>query len=243
VRILTYNICRGGVGREPQIAAVIRQTGADLVVLQEAISQKAVARIAEAAELTHFRSSAGRSLAFISRAPVAHYEWHKPRRSRHAFLEIAPVDDRFHLFGVHLSAVHSAWTEQRRVFELRALLASVARHQQGFHLLVGDFNTLAPGEVLDLKLLPRRLRALVWLSGGRIRWRTIKRILDAGYVDGFRVRNPDVAGFTFPTWNPHLRLDYAFVPAGFADRLQRCDVVTIPEAIRASDHFPILVEI
>jgi endonuclease/exonuclease/phosphatase family metal-dependent hydrolase len=158
-------------------------------------------------------------------------------------LEILPVDGGCRLFGVHLSAVHSAWTEHRRVFELRALLGSIARQQQGCHILLGDFNTLAPGEVLDASLLPTRLRMLVWLSGGRIRWRTVKRILDAGYVDGFRSLNPDVAGFTFPVWNPHLRLDYAFVPSGFTDRLRRCEVVTGEAAKAASDHFPILLEI
>jgi exodeoxyribonuclease-3 len=243
VRILSYNIRHGGLGREREIAAVIRQTNADLVVLQEAVHQDAVARIADTAGLAHFVSAAGRSLAFLSRAPVAHYEWHKPRLSRHAFLEIVPIDDGCRVFGVHLSAVHAAWTEQRRVFELGALLASIARHQHGCHLLIGDFNTLAPGEVLDLDLLPQRLRALVWLSGGRIRWRTIRRILDAGYRDGFRSAHPDVAGFTFPTWNPHLRLDYVFVPAALADRLRSVEVVTGPEAKAASDHFPVLVEI
>ena len=77
------------------------------------------------------------------------------------------------MFGVHLSALHAAWTERRRVFELRSLLRSVERHQHGFHVLAGDFNTLAPTENLDVARLPARLRPFVWLSGGRIRWRTI----------------------------------------------------------------------
>ena len=222
---------------------MIHQTDADLVVLQEAVRQESVARIAEAAGRAHYMSAAGRSLAFISRAPVAHYEWHKPRRSRHAFLEILPVEGGCRLFGVHLSAVHSAWTEQRRMFELRALLSSIARQQHGDHMLIGDFNTLAPGEVLDASLLPTRLRMFVWLSGGRIRWRTVRRILDSGYVDGFRSSNPGVPGFTFPVWNPHLRLDYAFVPSRYEPRLRRCEVVTSDAAKEASDHFPILVEI
>ena len=51
-------------------------------------------------------------------------------------------------FGVHLSAVHAAWTEQRRVYELRALLRSVDQHKDRFHVLAGDFNTVAPGDPL-----------------------------------------------------------------------------------------------
>ena len=182
-------------------------------------------------------------MAFISRVPVTHHAWLKPRGSRHAFLEVVPEGDPCRVFGIHLSAVHSAWTEQRRVFELRALLASIARHQHGLHLIAGDFNTLAPGERLDVRVLPRRLRALVWLSGGRIRWRTIQRILDAGYADAFRTLHPDSPGQTFPTWSPHVRLDYAFLPAVFASRLQSCEVVCAADARAASDHFPLLTAV
>jgi len=81
---------------------------------------------------------------------------------------VAPARAAIRLFGLHLSAVHAAWTERRRVFELRSLLRSIAEHQGGFQCSPGDFNTLAPGEDLDLKRLPPRLRPFVWLSGGRI---------------------------------------------------------------------------
>lgn len=242
LRILTYNIRRGGAGREDRLAAVIRRSGPDLVVLQEATRPDSVRALAEQAGMAQWGASAGTSLGFLSRSPVAHHEWHRPRVSRHAFLEIVPFGTEARVFGVHLSAVHSAWTERRRRFELRALLASIARHQHGPHVLIGDFNTLAPGEILDIRQLPRRLRALVWLSGGRIRWRTIQAILDGGYLDGFRMLHPDVVGFTFPTWSPHVRLDYAFVPKSFADRLLSCEVVNGPDTADASDHFPLMTE-
>jgi exodeoxyribonuclease-3 len=179
----------------------------------------------------------------MSRDPVMHAEWHKPRVSRHAFLEIVPAGNAWRVFGVHLSAVHAAWTERRRVFELRALLSSIAQHQHGPHALVGDFNTLAPGELLDVRKLPARLRALVWLSGGRIRWRTIQTILDAGYADAFRHLQPDLVGCTFPTWDPHVRLDYLFVPAVVVDRVARCQVLAADQAHAASDHFPLVAEL
>jgi endonuclease/exonuclease/phosphatase family metal-dependent hydrolase len=216
---------------------------ADVVVFQEATQPERVARIAAMAGMRQYGSRSGESLAFMSRVPVAHHAWHKPWQSRHAFLEIVPVGDAFRIFGVHLSAVHAAWTESRRLLELRALLSSIRRHQHGFHLLTGDFNTLAPGERLDISALPHRLRALVWLSGGQIRFRTIQHVLDAGYVDGFRLRNPDVPGLTFPTWGGHVRLDFAFVPAEFTSRLKSCEVVTGLETREASDHFPLLMDV
>lgn len=212
-------------------------------MLQEARFPHAVKRIAAACGMSVAAARVGHSLAFISRQPAIEHAWHKPRLSRHAFLEVVPAGETCRVFGIHLSAVHAAWTERRRLFELRALLLSIAKHQDGLHVLVGDFNTLAPGELLELRKLPPRLRALVWLSGGRVRWRAIQAILEAGYLDAFRQQHADDRGFTFPTWEPHLRLDFAFVPAAFASRLRSCEVVTTPGARDASDHFPLLTEI
>src|SRR5712691_11779226 len=72
---------------------------------------------------------ARQSPAFLSRHPVAHAEWHRPRFSRHAFIEVAPAGAAIRLFGLHVSAVHAAWTERRRVFELRSLLRSIAEYR------------------------------------------------------------------------------------------------------------------
>jgi len=243
VRLLSYNIQHGGHGREEAIAATIRDAAPDLVVLQEARRPDVVDRIADLAGLPQFGARRGQSLAFLSRVPVLHAQWHRPRVSRHAFLEVVPAGTEWRVVGVHLSAVHAAWTEQRRVFELRALLAAVKAHRHGPHALVGDFNTLAPGEWLDVRRLPARLKALVWLSGGRIRWRTIQTILDAGYRDAFRHVHPDLVGSTFPTWDPHIRLDYLFVPGAFVTRVPVCRVATGDTATAASDHLPLVAEL
>jgi exodeoxyribonuclease-3 len=243
-RLLSYNIRYGGVGREKWLAAVIRETTPDLVVFQEASHPEVVERLAAETEMYAWAARRGYSLGFMSRIKIAHHEWHRPPGVRHAYLEIVPVGTEGRVFGLHLSAVHSNWTERRRVRELRALLRSIERHQQGFHTLVGDFNTLAPGELLDARQLPARLRALVWLSGGRIRWETIQIMLDANYMDGYRVIHPAEQGFTFPTWNPHVRLDYLFLPALFANRLKSCEVVKGTTAVlQASDHFPLLAQL
>ncbi|HXG57112.1 MAG TPA: endonuclease/exonuclease/phosphatase family protein [Vicinamibacterales bacterium] len=240
LRILSYNIRRGGKGHEDALSTVIRACAPDLVVLQEATNTDVVHRLAGDTGMEQWGTRTGQSLGFLSRCPVQSFGWHQPRVSRHAFLEIQLAGTETRVFGVHLSAVHAAWTETRRVQELRALLKAITQHQHGFHVLTGDFNTLAPSELLDFKKLPGRLRALVWLSGGNVRWRTIQIILDAGYVDAFRSMSPNVPGFTFPTWDPHVRLDYFFVPTRHAAQVHSCEVVDVPGVRDASDHLPLL---
>jgi endonuclease/exonuclease/phosphatase family metal-dependent hydrolase len=68
-------------------------------------------------------------------------------------------------------------------------------------------------------------------------------MLDASYVDGYRALHPDARGYTFPTWDPHARLDYVFVPGAAAERLRSCEIVGGDEARAASDHYPLLAEL
>lgn len=240
LKALSYNIRHGGLGREHSLAAVIREAAPDLVVLQEAVSPRVVERLAAETGMHVWASRPGQSLGFMSRVEIAHYEWHRPPGARHPFLEIVPAGSEFRVFGLHLSAVHSNWTERRRIREIGALLEGIKRHQEGFHALLGDFNTLAPGETLEAGALPAWLRALLWL-GGAIQWQVIQILLNAGYVDGYRFLHPLRKGFTFPTYAPHVRLDYIFLPATFADRLKVCDVMQgSATAIEASDHLPLL---
>jgi exodeoxyribonuclease III len=241
-RLLTYNIMKGGSGRIDALASVIASCAPDLVLLQEATDPANVQRLAAATGMSEWRAFRAQSLGFLSRQPVIGSEWVRPPVSRHAFVEVVPVAG-VRLFGVHLSAVHAAWTEHRRVLELRALLGAVARHLDGFHVLAGDFNTVAPGDVFDPAKLPLRVRPFVWLSGGRIRWRTIQTVLDAGYVDVFRTLHPDDPGLTLPTPSPHVRLDYIFVSRANAGRVIRCEVVRDGTVASASDHFPVIADL
>ena len=65
---------------------------------------------------------------------------------------------------------------------------------------------------------------MVWLSGRDIARDTIQLMLDQHYVDAWRRLHPGEDGYTFPTWDPHVRLDYMFVPAAHATRVRCCDV-------------------
>jgi exodeoxyribonuclease-3 len=203
-----------------------------------------IERLAHDTGMPTWAARPGYSTAFMSRLEIERHEWHRPPGARHAFLEVVPVGLDLRIFGLHLSAIHSKWSERRRVRELRSLLEGVLRRDPRFHVLVGDFNSLAPGELLDTRRMPRWIRMLVWASGRDIQRDTVGLMLSAGYVDGYRARMPDAGGFTFPTWDPHLRLDYVFLPAAFVDRLTECSVIDGENgAAEASDHFPLLAHL
>jgi exodeoxyribonuclease-3 len=244
LKILSYNILRGGEGREKPLAAMITACAPDIVIFQEAYSAAVVRELASTCGMPHWGASAGHSVAFVSRLPVASYVWRRVTWAKRAYLELVLSESGFRIFGVHLSAVHSNLTEQRRAYEVRALLKSVEPHQAGLHLMTGDFNTLAPDERLDMRRLPPHIRAFAFITGKTIRWVTVRMMLEAGYVDGYRVLHPSGEGETFPTWDPHVRLDYAFVPEEFKDRIASCRVMRdVPQARDASDHFPLLTEL
>jgi exodeoxyribonuclease-3 len=245
LKLLSYNIRFGGSGREQALAGVIRGLGPDVVVFQEAIHPAVIERLAEATGLTFWAARKDHSIGYLSKQEIVYHEWHYPAGARHSFMEIVPAGTEGRIFGLHLSARFSKWDERRRVREIGSLLTGIKRHQSGYHVLVGDFNTVAPGEVLELERLPAWIRAMIWVSGRKLQRETIQLMLDAGYSDGYRSLHPDERGYTFPTWDPHVRLDYAFVPSTFSDRLTGCEVITEPAALikAASDHCPLLVEL
>lgn len=244
LKLLSYNIRFAGSGRESRLAEVIRAVSPDLVVFQEATDTRVIEGLAKAADFPIWAAQRAHSIAFLSRVEISYHEWHYPAGAKHSFLEIVLAGTQARIFGLHLRSMFSKWSERRRALEIKALLKGIERHQHGFHVLVGDFNTLAPGEVLDVRRMPAWIRALVWMSGRDIQRDTIQIMLDADYADGFRLRHPELKGYTFPTWDPHLRLDYVFVPIPSAERLIDCEVITTPaEVAGASDHFPVLAQL
>jgi endonuclease/exonuclease/phosphatase family metal-dependent hydrolase len=240
VRLLSYNIRMGGSGRETLLAGVIRSCEPDVVVLEEAYVPAVVERLARECGMQWHGSRPGHSVAFLSRLQPAHFAWHDIWFARRSYMELVLAKSNTRIYGVHLSAIHSNVTEQRRTFELRALMDGIQSHTSSFHVLTGDFNTLVPGEQFDISKLPLRLRLVTWLTGGSIRWTTLQILFNKGYSDAYRLFHKD-PGYTFPTWDPHVRLDYLFVPSRFAARVTGCSVVQDAPGVRdASDHLPLL---
>jgi endonuclease/exonuclease/phosphatase family metal-dependent hydrolase len=110
-------------------------------------------------------------------------------------------------------------------------------------VVVGDFNSVAPGDAPVLRRMPLWIRLLLRFDGG-IHTRVIQMFLDAGFIDGFRRLHPESLGFTLPAINPSVRLDYAMVSPDMVTRLEACTPIepdsVASQLVRASDHLPLL---
>ena len=178
--IVSYNILAGGYNlrddgtqRTAQLAAIIRSTHPDIVGLVEAthpqMQQKPLV-IEELAEMLGMQlimgnssgQSRGYQLALLTRLPVIRVQAH-PRPTLHRPLLEVCVEEKngqqFTVFVAHLSASFNkgrggGGIRKREIQEILSILAHV-RAQGMLHVLMGDFNSLAPGDSFQASELVR----------------------------------------------------------------------------------------
>ncbi len=245
LRVMSYNILKGGEDRLPLIRDVIRAQAPDLIALQEASNHGNIQWMAEslAMDYVYGEGNTKYSVAWLSRLPIVRSPNHQHPDFRKTVLEVevewqgAPL----RLFAVHLRPRIAG--EELRVREVDAILEILRRQVAGQpHLLIGDMNTVHPDDSYTpdpahpAEVVERIRRAY---DAPRL---AIARLLAAGYVDCYRALHPAKPGYTFATRLPMARIDYIFAPAAIAGRLEGCEVVDGPDARRASDHFPVWAE-
>ena len=239
--VLSYNIREGGQDRLAQIAAVIRGQQPDAVALLEADNGACARWLADelGLALVYGEANNRHGIAWLSRLPIVRSENHRSRLLAKTLLEIeVPLAaDSVGLFATHLGSRHDL---PRAVTELPVILDVMRRRRDRPHLLVGDFNALAPGDPVGVP--PAGIERRGEAVDGAPR-PALPLLPAAGYVDAYRVLHPEEPGYTYTAEVPWLRLDYAFLCPRLAGRLLACDVVTGLEAAQASDHLPLRVEL
>lgn len=160
LRVLSYNILLGGRRREESIAAVIARTDADVVVMQEASHVALLERLARDLRMALLvappSDASDLNIAALTRLPVRSWRAHRhPGRMLRGHLECDLVVggravEAVRIHGVHLAARFGerANGEVRRMREIRAVLARAADPRDAGELVVGDFNAIAPGDVV-----------------------------------------------------------------------------------------------
>jgi len=172
LRVLTYNILLGGQGRGERIGRVLQRSGADVVALQEASDLGLVRELAQGLGMRMVvakpNDASKLNLAVLSRLPVTRWRAHRhPGRMLRAHLECevavqAPGLPRLRIHCIHLAARFGEKNkgEARRMRELEAILGDIARSGAAPHLLLGDFNSLAPGETVAATAFLTRMAEL-----------------------------------------------------------------------------------
>ena len=172
LRVLTYNILLGGERREQLITDVLRRADADVCALQEVRNLDFARELAAALRAEMYvgepSDGAGLNLVILSRRKVSHARNHLHRgRMLRSHLECDIQTGGRHLPTVRIHCVHLAARfgerangEARRMRELSAILAGVRRGGARPHLLVGDFNAVAPGDGVAATAFFKRMAEL-----------------------------------------------------------------------------------
>ncbi len=165
-----YNLRDNGTRRTAQLAAIIRSAHPDIVGLVEAthpLMQEKPLVIEELAstlgmQLVMNASSAptGYQLALLTRLPVIRAQTHSHPSLHRPLLEVCLEEkngQQFTVFVTHLSAAFNKGRgggsiRKREVQEILRILAP-ARAQSIPHVLMGDFNSLAPGDSFQASAL------------------------------------------------------------------------------------------
>lgn len=225
LRILTYNVLYGGSGREHLIRGVVRGVRPDIAIFTEARATASFEVIADT--VGPFRARSGHPddpdfVAIVSRWPIAASSRHGPPWARLKWIEatVHPFEGAaLTILGVHLSPQLLWPFELVRRCEVGALLRRTAARTDR-HVIGGDFNALAVGDGHQLRRAPWWVRAQWRLQAGVLpRW-ALRRLQEAGYVDCYRDRNPAEDGFTVPSWDPQVRLDYLLASRTLHDALR-----------------------
>jgi len=247
MKVLTYNLEFGGRKQLESIHKLLAHINADIIGLTEADDQGVVKILAEQLELSHAwgRGSGDRHIALLSRFPIQ--EWHvynKPPLTQAALeaklqLPTGPLT----IYNVHFLPFLLLPFEFRRWQAVGKLLQIIREKPASPHLIIGDVNSIGPGDRVLQRKNPARMRRVMLLQLRLIFRLAIPRLLRAGYTDCFRHLHPQADGFTWWTINPTTRYDYIFADQKMLPHLQTCRVVTDHPAIRrASDHFPLLAK-
>lgn len=247
MRVLTYNILDGGIGRESLIIKTIQTTNPDIVLLQEVFDSTPLEDFASQLRMQHFlaHGNSHRHLAILSRFPIIEAHTYHPfppslKSTLYAKVEYSP-GLFVHAFGMHLVPhpfiAFELWRKWEKDVALRKALSSDSEPS----FLAGDLNAIAPGDKPNTQFWPRFLKLMLALQGGRLFHFAIQDILLKGFTDCYRTLHSENEGFTLPTGTPTTRLDYIFANQVLGDKLQSCSIINEPpEAEEASDHYPLL---
>jgi endonuclease/exonuclease/phosphatase family metal-dependent hydrolase len=253
VRIVTYNILDGGVGRADPIGEVLEAQRADIVVLIEADDDYVVDRTAKRLKMDLIVAPGhGHRVAILTRFTLVQTINHallgeSALRSCCEAIIRLPDGTELPVIGLHLHARATEADETARQHEIATVLRLTHDYRTANrpHILVGDFNSTSPVQVIDPDKLKQTARDAYVANGNQIPRRVIENLLDHGYFDTLHVVRGEAATTlaSFTTHEPGQRVDYVFTFGIDRSRITEAWVEQDRLATFASDHYPVGAQI
>jgi len=202
--LVTYNVLLGALHREELVGRVLQRLAPDVVALQEVTALPLVRRLAKdlGMELLVGKPSDPSSTlhnVILSRFPVVRWSNHRhPGRMLRSHLEaeinVGGALGTCRVHCLHLAARFGerANGEERRMGELDAVFADIAALPKAAHVLCGDFNAIAPDDVVAASKFFDHLAALTRAgllekrAGGLLAPRTRRAAVDPAIDDLWR---------------------------------------------------------
>ncbi len=249
LRMMTYNIFEGGVGRLDPIAEVIRQANAHIVVLPETWDDQAFAALAQRLNMEFFQAHAPENprghVGLLTRLPLreaVNHAAYDPRLKRAVLHAVVDAHGRdVAVVGLHVKAGACPDAEAQRMAELPMILNLAARFRGLPHAICGDFNSSHPEQIIDVSAVCPRTRREVREHDGQFPRTFVGGFLAAGYADAHALhRTPSEFQTTFTTQHPALRYDYILVSPELTRAVVACESLQLPLGKYASDHYPVV---
>jgi exodeoxyribonuclease-3 len=232
VRVLAWNILRGGRARSDRIVAAIRAHAPDVIVLSEyqAVGSARIIESLRASEWPHLvatsQSSREGGLAVLSATSL------EARARPRALRDLAR-----HYLAVRVPAhdleVRAIYGPLRRAVNERywaGLLSSLRSARSGHVLVVGDFNSGSPRNDST--------------STGVFSGKFFDRLPAMGFTDLWRARRgEDAREHSWEGAKHPYRLDHAFGSAAIAARVSDCAYSHAERGAAVSDHSILLVDL
>lgn len=210
MKIASYNIKDGGIGREPLIMQVIEQINADVLLLQEVVYPHLLEEISKKNRLFYYIATGNskRNIAIMSKYQFSSINSYHPFSLKHTLLEakIKKGNEEISFFGIHLAPYPFLFFEIWRLVEISIILSRIKRIEKSNSILCGDFNSVAPNDTVSLNHFPKWMQLILVLTqAGIFPSLVIRKVVKSGFVDCQSEFGRNDLGFTLPALDPNVR--------------------------------------